>query len=282
MKKTDAGYNEMLAQLTEQYGEKKASFLVRFGDKRVTAFKPYYEGSKTATAKDFENYSMKELRQAVKKQASRLNSRLASLEKKNMLSGWAYEKAEQMTYDSKKTGGKQREFMKDVEGKPRFQTSVEKWVKVDGGKMYERDRTREELIEQLVQMANWESLKTSTTTGMMEHYEAKFERMRDNGFIGTFDEFVRIATSDAYALIDHYYGSVTAKEITKDPNKQEAVNAFIKAHPEYFTYDNPLNSEGLSLESKFNDWYESYKHDVDDTGSLTNTGGVMDIMTTDY
>lgn len=223
-----------------------------------------YQGNENLTTKDFAKYSMQELKNMMKAQAKRLNTRLSALENNGMKSSYAYQKAKQMAYDATKSKKAVYQFMREQE-QPRFETAVNVYENVDGGQMKVRARTRAEIIEQLIYMGKWESYESSTVSGMLGRFKDKFDIMKERGFTGTFDEFVSISTTDAYETIRHYYGSDTAINIiTKYGEK--AADAFIAAHPEYFSKNSPIGSESLTFEDIFETWYEA---NWEDTSSIT-------------
>lgn len=223
-----------------------------------------YQGNANLSEKDFSNYSMQELKNMMKAQAKRLNTRLSALENSGMKSSYAYQKAKQMAYDATKSKKAVYQFMREQE-QPRFETAVNVYEDVDGGMMKTRERTRAEIIEQLIYMGKWESYESSTVSGMVGRFKEKFDAMKEHGFTGTFDEYVSLVTTDAYETIRHYYGSDTAIYITsKYSNK--AVDSFIDSHPEYFSKSSPIGNEGLTFEDIFETWYEA---NWEDTSSIT-------------
>lgn len=236
-----------------------------------------YTGNRNLSEKDFSKYSMQELKNMMKSQAKRLNTRLSTLESKGMTSSYAYQKAVQMAYDATHTHKAHYEFMREQE-KPRFETAVNVYENVDGGQMKVRERTRAEIIEQLIEMGKWESYKSSTVSGMMEAFQKRFENMQEHGYKGTFNEYADLVTNDAYDTISRYYGSDTAAYIVSTYS-EEAVDAFISKHPEFFTNNNPLDGQGGMLESEFSAWYEA---NWEDTSSVSDEESVTDIMSTDY
>lgn len=240
-----------------------------------------YTGDRNLSSKDFTKYSMQELKNMMKAQAKRLNTRLSALESKGMTSSYAYQKAAQMAYDATHTSKAHYQFMREQE-KPRFETAVNVYEDVDGGQMKVREkvreRTRTEIIEQLIEMGKWESYKSSTVSGMMEAFQKRFENMQEHGYTGTFEEYAALVTNDAYDTISCYYGSDTAAYIVSTYS-EESVNAFIEKHPEFFKSSNPLDSQGGMLESEFAAWY---KANWEDTSSITNEETIANIMSPDY
>ena len=207
-----------------------------------------YTGNRNLKESDFSKYSLQELKNMMKSQAKRLNTRLATLEKNSMKTGYAYQQAKLYAFD-------RRQYMRSQD-QPRFETAVNVYEEVDGGIMKTRERTREEIIEQLMAMGKWESYTTSTVSGMMETYEAKYEEMKKHGYEKSFEEFVNVVTADAYEIIRSYYGSDTADVIVSSYSEQ-AVDAFIAAHPDLFSKANPFNSQGGLLEGYFENWYNA-------------------------
>lgn len=229
-----------------------------------------YTGNKHLKESDFAKYSLQELKNMVKSQAKRLNTRLSSLEKNKMTGGHAYQKARRFVWDELR-------FMRPDDAQkieditPRFETAVT-IRDAEGRKI--ADRTRADLIEQLIQMGDWESLTTSTVSGMMETFGAQYEAKKNKGvFTGTFEEYVEMATTDAYAVIAKYYGSSTADEIISAYG-EDAANAFVQAHPEFFQKNNVLNGEGGLLEGEMAKWYrenwENVKGTVESDEDLIN------------
>lgn len=215
-------------------------------------FKIGYVGNPNLKESDFARYSMQELKNMMKTQAKRLNTRLSSLEKEGMTGGYAYEKANLWAFD-------EEAGLHSRTGKPRFETRVNVY---DDSGLFTRERTRQEIIEQLVRMGKWESYSTSTVSGMMAMYHEKYENMKEHGFNGTFEQFIDTATSDAYETIRKYYGSDTAEYIVSQG--ESAAEAFIEAHPEYFTNDNPFDGQGGLLESAYAAWYQANWETVTD------------------
>lgn len=207
-----------------------------------------YTGNRKLKESDFSKYSLQELKNMMKSQAKRLNTRLATLEKNNMRSGYAYEQAKLYAFDK-------RQYMRSQE-QPRFETAVNVYADVDGGQMKVRERTREEIVEQLIAMGKWESYTTSTVSGMFETYKAKFEEMKKHGYTKSFEEFVEVATADAYETIRSYYGSDTADYIVSSYS-DKAVSSFIAAHPDLFSKSNKFQGQGGLLEGYFEQWYEN-------------------------
>lgn len=210
-----------------------------------------YKGNKHLKESDFTKYSMQELKNMVKSQAKRLNTRLSSLESNKMTGGHAYQKARGFVWDEMK-------FMRPDDSQkieditPRFETAVT--IRDTEGRKI-ADRSREDLIEQLIQMGDWESLTTSTISGMMETFGAQYEAKKKKGvFTGSFEEYVEMATTDAYSIIAKYYGTSTADEIISTYGEATA-NAFIQAHPEYFQKNNILRGQGGALEGAAAKWY---------------------------
>lgn len=214
-------------------------------------FKMGYVGNPNLKASDFAKYSMQELKNMMKSQAKRLNTRLSSLEKNHMTGAYAYETAKRWAFDNV-AGTHERSNV------PRFETRVNVY---DDAGLWVRDRTRDEIVEQLIKMGKWESYSTSTVSGVMAVYENKYEYLKQHGFNGTLEDYINTATTDAHATIQAYYGSTTADYIISTYG-ETAAQAFIDTHPECFTADCPIvrkNNEGMggALESIFKDWYEA-------------------------
>lgn len=209
-------------------------------------FKMGYVGNPNLQASDFAKYSMQELKNMMKSQAKRLNTRLSSLEKNNMTGAYAYEKAKEWAFDNV-AGTHERSNV------PRFETRVNVY---DDAGLWVRDRTRDEIIEQLIKMGKWESYSTSTVSGVLAVYEKKYENMKQHGYTGTMEDFISMATTSAYEIIYKYYKSEAANYICNTYG-ENAAQAFIDAHPEYFTWSCPLVGNGLAIETIFEGWYEA-------------------------
>lgn len=226
-----------------------------------------YVGNAKAKPKDFEGYTLQELKNQMKTLAKRLNTRLATLEKENVWgSSYAHGVARKYAFD-------EAEFMRTgAEESPRFVTAVNKY---DSNDMYERARTREEIIEQLVAMEHFESLTESTVSGMMSKYKAMYDyrKKHDKEYTLTFDEYISQIKSKAYDLIAKYYGYETADAVydlhradeESESENNAAVDAYVQEHPENFRKDNPLNSEGELLIQQYDSWYEDNWEDVKTT-----------------
>lgn len=240
-----------------------------------------YTGNKKAKVSDYSNYSTQELKNMMKSQAKRLNTRLATLEKENMR-GYAYQQAQRFAHD-------ELQYMRGSDEQPRFKTAVNEYLQIKSyetidGKQQEvyidvkdRERTREEIIEQLVAMEKWESLTTSTVSGMMETYEAKYEEVKKRDPSLTFEKYVDIATSNAYDIIQTYYGSTTAYEIVKTYGNT-AASAYIADNPELFQADNKFNGQGLTLFNHFTDWYkDNWENTRDSVSDEEARDSVLDI-----
>lgn len=218
-----------------------------------------YKGSeKRPSESSYSKYSYQELTDMMISQAKRLNTRLSALEKANMRTGYAYTEARKYMWDK-------RQYMGDQE-RPRFSRSKYVYEEKNGKRVRGRMRTREEIIEQLADMTKWESYTTSTVSGMMAMYEAKYENVKNQGFTGSFEDYVELRTNEAFETIAKYYGYETAYVIVEN-NEEKAVNAFIEAHPEFFRKDNPLDNQGSILESEFSSWYEA---NWEDTSGITD------------
>ncbi len=208
-----------------------------------------YVGNRKLKEEDFSKYTMKQLKNMMKAQAKRLNTRLASLEKGKMTGGYAYRELQTWAFDEK-------EGVHTRNRTPRFETRVSVYEASDGGEYKIRDRTRAEIIEQLINMGKWESYRTSTVSGMMATYEAKHKELSKKGINVPFEDYVSMATTDAFSTIAKYYGESTAETIINEYG-ESAADAFISQHPDYFQKANPLNGQGLTLELIFDDWYQA-------------------------
>lgn len=238
-----------------------------------------YKGNPKVNASDFSHYTDRELKQMMKVKATRLNTRLASLERENISgSSYAHMNARVYTYDKMEFMRPDSNISADEIKHPRFKTNVAEYE--EGINIYDsrsrkaglkRERTREEIIEQLVAMEHFESLTESTVSGMMAKYKAKYDyqKAHDPSYTETFDDYISKVKSESYQLIAKYYGYETADHVyalhATDTNNGAAVDNFIASNPEYFRKDNSLQSQGGLLLSEYASWYEANWEDVNTT-----------------
>lgn len=136
-------------------------------------------------------YSEDELRGIVKKAAKAANTRIRTLERKNLSA-----KAPAYKWLQKRTG----------QEKPRFKEGVTKM-------------TRAELEKQFISLREFMIKKTSTVTGYREAVEKKVERAREMGFTGTpeelgdlFDRYMTEKNEQLYGS-EVIYQAITSNQI---------------------------------------------------------------------
>lgn len=136
-------------------------------------------------------YSEDELRGIVKKAAKAANTRIRTLEKKNLS-----DKSPAYKWLQKRT----------EQEKPRFKEGVTKL-------------TRAELEKQFISLREFMIKKTSTVTGYRESVEKKVERAREMGFTGTpeelgdlFDRFMTEKNEQLYGS-EVIYQAITSNQI---------------------------------------------------------------------
>jgi len=232
-----------------------------------------YVGKANATAADYANMSTRDLTKLMKLQAKRLNERLASLERAGITVGsYAYRQAEVWAADSMKSGGSKMGFMRQQE-KPRFETASYKYD--DMGVRGEK-KTREEIIEQLLAMQKFESLRSSTVSGAKSGVEARWEKLKEAGAVDEQDnkkDYMALMMSDNYAIIANYYRSQTALRIVSHYSER-SVSTFIEQHPILFSLSSDILGEGYELEQRFADWYNQNWDETSDT--LQDTSSLLD------
>ena len=119
-----------------------------------------------------------------------------------------------------------------------------------GHRLYTQQERTENIRYRLQQKAQIES-------GIITNLQQiDWERITDRYEEKSFEEFVNVVTADAYEIIRSYYGSDTADVIVSSYSEQ-AVDAFIAAHPDLFSKANPFNSQGGLLEGYFENWYHA-------------------------
>ena len=219
--------------------------------------------------KELKSYSDKELKDMIHSMGKRLNQRLSELEKQGLAkSSQAYSEAKTWSYDARE-GMRELPLKLDAKGnvvrdtdyiKPRFRTDV-------------TGRSRKEMLEQVERMMKWESMKTSTKSGIMEGWYKRYQTSQKRGYKGTFEQYVEQGTVNAWMTIAKIYGSETADYcVTFFGDK--ACEEYIRTHREEFDEENPNSSMGYVLESKMQEWYEANWHDTEDDDF--DYGSVMD------
>lgn len=218
--------------------------------------------------RDLKSYTDQEIKNLIHTMGKRLNQRLSELEKQGLYrSSQAYSEARTWAFDARE-GMRDLPYERDEQGnvrtdkkgrpirdtayiKPRFRTDV-------------TGRTRKEMIEQIEQMMKWESMKTSTKTGIMEGWYKRYQTSVKRGYKGTFDEYVQQGTVNAWITIAKIYGSETADYcVTTFGDK--ACEEYIRLHPEEFEEENnPNGGMGYVLEVKMQEWYEANIRDTED------------------
>ena len=219
---------------------------------------------------DIKSYSDQEIKNLIHSMGKRLNQRLSELEKQGLAkSSQAYSEAKTWAFDARE-GLRDLPFKRDGQGKimtdrsgkpvrdtdyikPRFRTDV-------------TGRTRKEMEEQLERMMKWESMKTSTRTGIMEGWYSRYKTSQQRGYKGTFEEYVERGTVNAWVTIAKIYGSDTA-DYCVITFGNEACTEYINNNPEEFEDENnPNGGMGYVLEQKMLEWYEANWRDTEDEG----------------
>lgn len=218
--------------------------------------------------RELKSYTDQEIKNLIHTMGKRLNQRLSELEKQGLAkSSLAYSEAKTWSFDARE-GMRDLPFKRDEKGnvvldkkgkpvrdtdyiKPRFRTDV-------------TGRSRKEMVEQLERMMKWESMKTSTKTGIMEGWYQRYGTSKKRGYKGTFEEYVQQGIVNAWMTIANIYGSETADYCLMTFGRK-ACEEYIKEHPDEFEEENnPNGCMGYVLEAKMQEWYEANWRDTED------------------